>query len=133
MPLFWVLPPQPKTGELWLTVLDVGQGLAVVARTAHEDSLATRVARAIPATAYREAEAKVAADSSDWGAHAARFENVAMRWPEFEHADVAWYRAGLAYFRAGSTRDGARSRDARCVAARLRGRDDGRDARTRAR
>ena len=35
LPLFWVLPPQPKTGELWLTVLDVGQGLAVVARTEH--------------------------------------------------------------------------------------------------
>lgn len=35
LPLFWVLPPQPKTGELWLKVLDVGQGLAVVARTEH--------------------------------------------------------------------------------------------------
>ncbi len=35
LPLFWVPPPQPGTGELWLTVLDVGQGLAVVARTEH--------------------------------------------------------------------------------------------------
>lgn len=33
--VFLVKPPQPKTGELWLTVLDVGQGLAVVARTEH--------------------------------------------------------------------------------------------------
>lgn len=32
-PLFLVLPPVPLQGELWLTVLDVGQGLAVVART----------------------------------------------------------------------------------------------------
>jgi competence protein ComEC len=32
-PLFLVLPPMPLQGELWLTVLDVGQGLAVVART----------------------------------------------------------------------------------------------------
>lgn len=28
-------PGQPKTGELWFTLLDVGQGLAAVARTAH--------------------------------------------------------------------------------------------------
>lgn len=32
-PLFLVLPPAPRQGELWLTVLDVGQGLAAVART----------------------------------------------------------------------------------------------------
>jgi len=33
LPMFLVQPSQPKAGELWLTVLDVGQGLAVVART----------------------------------------------------------------------------------------------------
>jgi competence protein ComEC len=33
LPLFTVLPPGPAAGELWITVLDVGQGLAVVART----------------------------------------------------------------------------------------------------
>ncbi len=33
LPLFAVSPPAPRPGELWLTVLDVGQGLAVVART----------------------------------------------------------------------------------------------------
>ncbi|HYM86654.1 MAG TPA: DNA internalization-related competence protein ComEC/Rec2, partial [Pseudoxanthomonas sp.] len=33
LPLFLSLPPRPLPGELWLTVLDVGQGLAVVART----------------------------------------------------------------------------------------------------
>jgi competence protein ComEC len=33
LPLFAVLPPAPAAGELWVTVLDVGQGLAVVART----------------------------------------------------------------------------------------------------
>lgn len=32
-PMFLVQLPEPKAGELWLTVLDVGQGLAVVART----------------------------------------------------------------------------------------------------
>ena len=33
LPLFLWLPPRPPPGDLWLTVLDVGQGLAVVART----------------------------------------------------------------------------------------------------
>ncbi|MBI2311131.1 MAG: DNA internalization-related competence protein ComEC/Rec2 [Betaproteobacteria bacterium] len=32
-PMFLVLPPAPGPGEAWLTVLDVGQGLSVVART----------------------------------------------------------------------------------------------------
>jgi len=32
-PLFAASPPGPGNGELWITVLDVGQGLAVVART----------------------------------------------------------------------------------------------------
>jgi competence protein ComEC len=31
--MFVVQPPKPEAGELWITVLDVGQGLAVVART----------------------------------------------------------------------------------------------------
>jgi len=33
LPLFAVLPAAPAAGELWMTVLDVGQGLAVVVRT----------------------------------------------------------------------------------------------------
>jgi len=33
VPLFGVSPPGPRGGELWITVLDVGQGLAVLART----------------------------------------------------------------------------------------------------
>lgn len=33
-PMFWVLPPAPAHGSASLTVLDVGQGLAVVVRTA---------------------------------------------------------------------------------------------------
>jgi competence protein ComEC len=33
LPMFLLLPPNPGPGELWLSVLDVGQGLAVVART----------------------------------------------------------------------------------------------------
>jgi competence protein ComEC len=33
LPIFLVLPQKPGLGELWLTVLDVGQGLAIVVRT----------------------------------------------------------------------------------------------------
>ena len=33
LPMFLLSPPRPGSGELWLSVLDVGQGLAVVART----------------------------------------------------------------------------------------------------
>jgi competence protein ComEC len=33
LPLFSVLPATPGPGELWITVFDVGQGLAVLART----------------------------------------------------------------------------------------------------
>ena len=33
LPLFLTPPPTPSPGELWVAVLDVGQGLAVVART----------------------------------------------------------------------------------------------------
>ncbi|MBZ0093537.1 MAG: DNA internalization-related competence protein ComEC/Rec2, partial [Sulfuricellaceae bacterium] len=34
-PMFLVLPLKPEPGALWLSVLDVGQGQAVVAQTAH--------------------------------------------------------------------------------------------------
>nr|WP_164504207.1 DNA internalization-related competence protein ComEC/Rec2 [Nitrosomonas sp. HPC101] len=33
IPLFLIAPEKPAAGELWLTVLDVGQGLSVVVRT----------------------------------------------------------------------------------------------------
>lgn len=38
-PMFLAQPARPHAGELWLTVLDVGQGLAVVARTQHHTLL----------------------------------------------------------------------------------------------
>lgn len=34
-PILLVLPPRPNIGELWVTVLDVGQGLSVVVETAN--------------------------------------------------------------------------------------------------
>lgn len=35
LPLFFYIPPGPKLGDAWLTLLDVGQGLAVVVQTQH--------------------------------------------------------------------------------------------------
>lgn len=35
LPLFLVTPPRPAMGELWFSMLDVGQGLATVIRTQH--------------------------------------------------------------------------------------------------
>ena len=35
LPMLWIRPPTPATGELWFTLLDVGQGLAAVVRTEH--------------------------------------------------------------------------------------------------
>ena len=35
LPLFTLAPPAPATGALWLTVLDVGQGLAIFVQTEH--------------------------------------------------------------------------------------------------
>lgn len=35
LPMFFIFPPQPKVGEVWVTLLDVGQGLATVVRTAN--------------------------------------------------------------------------------------------------
>lgn len=35
LPMFLVRPPTPPAGEVWLTLLDVGQGLAAVVRTQH--------------------------------------------------------------------------------------------------
>lgn len=35
LPLFLLRPPAPALGEAWISLLDVGQGLAVVVRTAH--------------------------------------------------------------------------------------------------
>lgn len=39
LPLFLVVPAGPRMGELRVTVLDVGQGLAIVVRTAHHTLL----------------------------------------------------------------------------------------------
>jgi tetratricopeptide (TPR) repeat protein len=74
-----------------------------VARQAGRDSLARHDEQAIPVSYFRMAEAAVASDSSDHEKHAELFERVATRWPKYEYAHVAQYRAGLAYLKAGKT------------------------------
>jgi TolA-binding protein len=77
-----------------------------LAKSASLDTLATRDAAAIPVCYFREAEAAVAADSTNYAKHAALFETVASRWPDFKYAPLAQYRAGLAYIAAGKRSDG---------------------------
>ncbi|MGH7741619.1 MAG: tetratricopeptide repeat protein, partial [Candidatus Eiseniibacteriota bacterium] len=75
-----------------------------VAEHAGRDTLVRHDQQAIPVAYFRIAEAAVASDSSDHEKHAELFERVATRWPSYEYAHVAQYRAGLAYLRAGKTR-----------------------------
>ena len=92
-----------------------GAAFEVAQRVAHEagrDSLERRATAAIPVCYFRAAEALAATDSSAHAKQAALFEQVAVRWPQFEHAHVAQYRAGLAYFQAGKTREGVRAMEA---------------------
>jgi len=79
-----------------------------LARRAGRDSLARVAARAIPVCYFRHAESATASDSAAYERNAARFEQVATRWPQYEHAPLAQYRAGLAYVRAGRPRDAVR-------------------------
>lgn len=76
-----------------------------VARRAGRDSLVRTAEAALPVCAYKHAESVVAKDSTDAGRYAPLFERVAARWPQYEHAHLAQYRAGLAYARAGKPRE----------------------------
>jgi TolA-binding protein len=80
-----------------------------IARRAGADTLARRAEKALPVCAYARAEASVAADSTQFERHAQLFEDVAKRWPGYEYAPVAQYRAGLAWLAAGHTKDGVRA------------------------
>ena len=72
-----------------------------LARGAEDDTLATRVEAAIPASFYKEAEQASDAASDPVAHHEAAqlFEIVGQRYPQFEFADLALYRAGLDYLK----------------------------------
>jgi outer membrane protein assembly factor BamD (BamD/ComL family) len=80
-----------------------------IAKRAGADTLARRAERALPVCAYARAEAAVAADSTQHARHAELFEEVARRWPAYEHAPIAQYRAGLAWLDAGQTEKGVQA------------------------
>jgi TolA-binding protein len=80
-----------------------------LASRAGDDSLTRRAARAVPVCHMARAEAAVAADSGAHARHAELFEAVARGWPAYEHAHAAQYRAGVAWLRAGRTREGVRA------------------------
>lgn len=87
---------------------DAYQKALETARRAGVDSLAKRAAQAIPVSYFRAAEAAVAADSTAYAKHAALFEKVASGYPGYEHADLARYRAGLAWLKAGQPSEATR-------------------------
>ncbi|HTR97637.1 MAG TPA: tetratricopeptide repeat protein [Candidatus Acidoferrales bacterium] len=85
---------------------------AAIAHRFGRDSLERRATRAVPVCAYRRAEAAVAADSLAYAKHAELFEQVATRWPAYEQAPTAQYRAGLAWAKAARPRDAVRAFEA---------------------
>jgi len=76
-----------------------------VAKRAGRDSLARHDEAAIPVSYFRMAEVSVSSDSSNHERHAELFLRVATRWPSYEYAHVAQYRAALAYLQARKTRE----------------------------
>lgn len=82
--------------------LDAYREALDLCRAAGVDSLVSRIQPVLPLCAYRQAEA-AAADSTQPAQAASLFEAVARTWPDYEHAGLALYRAGLAYTDAAKT------------------------------
>lgn len=80
-----------------------------LALAAGQDSLAAELAPLVPHCHFKEAERLAAADPNDAGTWAPKFEEVAERWPEWEHAEDALYRAGLGFAAAGQAPDAVRA------------------------
>jgi len=85
------------------------EGALAAARAAGADSLRRRAEQAIPVAYYRHAETAVAQDSSRFERHAELFQQVASRWPGYEHSHLAQYRAALAWSRAGRSPQAVRA------------------------
>ena len=89
-----------------------GAAFEIAARVAHDagrDSLERSATLAIPVCYYRHAESVAASDSANHAKQAELFEQVATRWPRYEHAHLAQYRAGLAYLKARKTAQGVKA------------------------
>lgn len=79
---------------------DAFEAAHAAAVSAGDDSLAARAAAAVPVCHFRHAESVARAEPKRHREHAELFARVATRWPEYEHAHVAQYRAGLAWIAA---------------------------------
>jgi TolA-binding protein len=80
---------------------DAFEATRLIAERAGADSIARHAARSVPICHFRHAESVARTDSTDFRRHGTMFEQVAARFPEYEHAHLAQYRAGLAWLRAG--------------------------------
>jgi TolA-binding protein len=77
---------------------DAYESALTLAHSAGRDSLAARIEQVLPLAAHRHAESVAEKDEAR---AAPLFAALASRWPKFEHADLAWYRAGLGYAKGG--------------------------------
>ena len=97
----------PAAGAAYAEALELARTRASdpqssAAVVAAATATATSLEPLIPACYYQHAEYVAATDSLQGPGQAAPlFADVATRWPAFEHADLAWYRAGLGREQSG--------------------------------
>ena len=96
------------------------------ARRAGRDSLARRAEAALPVCAWRHAESVARKDPGDHARQAALFADVATRWPDYEHAPLAQYKAGQAALSGGRREAGVEALET--LVARFPGSEYVRDA-----
>jgi tetratricopeptide (TPR) repeat protein len=80
-----------------------------VAAEAGADSLVHRITPVIPLCAYRHAEEMALEFSNQPAKWASLFEEVATKWPGYEHTGTALYRAGLGYSEGGLSEPAVRA------------------------
>jgi TolA-binding protein len=85
-------------------------GALALARSAGADSVAAELEPLLPHCRFRHAEQLIAGHGSTGRRQAAQvFEEIAGRWPEWETADAALYRAGHAWAESGERSDAVRA------------------------
>jgi tetratricopeptide (TPR) repeat protein len=84
-----------------------------LATVAGEDSLVAALRATIPRCYFKYAESVATVDRKNGDKEAAPlFARLAQRWPDFEHTDLALYRAGLGFAAGNSYADAAASWEA---------------------
>ncbi|MEZ5064474.1 MAG: outer membrane protein assembly factor BamD [bacterium] len=80
-----------------------------IAQVAGADSVAAEIAPLVPHCRFREAERVATVAGRDGRESAPLFEEVAEKWPDWEHSQTALYRAGLGWAADGLAADAVRS------------------------